>query len=217
VYSYLVLAVVVSSLFAWTGRHYSRVSRARRTLRAAPRVEIASFPEGAPARIVGRIADGVHLTAPLTRRTCVFYEATVRSSENNRARPIVREVRHVPFAVEDATGRAVVDPTGADFAVQTYSTARTGFDGPSATEAALLARNGFDHMRTVLGRTLYFEERALQVGETVAVYGFGVREPDPDGATRATGYREAVPTVVHISRSKRQPLLLISDYDDTMR
>jgi hypothetical protein len=63
-------------------------------------------------------------------------------------------------------------------------------------------------------QTLRYREGALEVGETVAVSGFGVREPDPDGAAREMGYRDRPPTRLRLASAPHAPLL-ISDYTDT--
>jgi len=217
-----VLTLVVAGGVVWSSWYFSSANSARRALRAAPRVQIADFPEGVPARIVGRIADGDHLTAPLTGRACVVYQAIVQQYANDRDggswRTILRETRHVPFAIEDGTGRALVDPTGADLVVEIDSTTQSGtFDDATAAEADFLARHGLTSKGSVFNKRLRYREGALELGETIAVYGFGTRELDPDGAARATAYRDAPPMVLRVSSSWRQPLLLISDYDDTTR
>ena len=57
------------------------------------------------------------------------------------------------------------------------------------------------------------DEGVIAVGETITVAGHPVREPDPDGAARATGYRDGLATRLRLRGSKRHPLL-ISDARD---
>jgi len=54
------------------------------------------------------------LTAPLTGRRCVYFEHVVRADgSQDLDGAIVRVADGVPFVVRDASGRAIVDPTGA--------------------------------------------------------------------------------------------------------
>ena len=214
----LAIVFVVAVMALGLG-YFSADQITRRTLRKARHVTIAEFPEGAPARIVGRVEDGERLTAPLSGRACVFYEAIVEQYHSNGKsgswRTIIRESHGVPFALDDGTGRALVDPSGAQLAVEKDSTTRSGsFDDATPVEESFLARHGMQSKGWMLNKRLRYREGALEIGETIAVCGLAVREPDPDGAARATGYRDALPTRLHLSSSPKLPLL-ISDYADT--
>ena len=59
-------------------------------------------------------------------------------------------------------------------------------------------------------------EGVIEIGETIAVMGQGVREPDPDAAAKAQGYRGGPPTRLRLGGSARHPILL-SDAVDTLR
>jgi hypothetical protein len=205
------IAVAVIALFGMSGN--TSIARA---IRKAPRRTIAEFPEATPARLVGKVMPGEHLNAPLTGRACVFYEAIVEERPRNRGmwRTIIHETRGTPFTVDDGTGTALVDPAGARLAVVNDATYRSGrFDDATPVEEAFLARHGVTSTGWFLNKTLRYREGAIEIGETVAVRGIAVREPDPDGAARATGYRDAPPTRLRLSSSPRLPLL-ISDFDD---
>ena len=208
--------VVALVVIAW---YFSAEAKTRRALRAAPRVSIAQFPEGAPARIVGRVEDGERLIAPLSGRPCVFYQAIVEQYHSNGKsgswRTIIREERGIPFALDDGTGRALIDPLGARLAVEKDSTTRSGsFDDATETEEAFLARHGVQSKGWMFNKKLRYREGALEIGETIAVCGLAVREPDPDAVARASGYRDALPTRLRLTSSPKLPLL-ISDYADT--
>jgi hypothetical protein len=209
-----VVIAVIASFF--TGE-----AKTRRALRNAPRVTIAEFPEGTPARIVGRVEEGEQLTAPLSGRPCVFYDAIVQqyrsSGRSGSWHTVIRESRGIPFALDDGTGRALVDPTAARLAVEKDSTTRSGtFDDATPTEEAFLARHGLRSQGMIFNKRLRYREGALEIGETIAVCGIAVREPDPDAASRATGYRDALPTRLRLTSSPKLALL-ISDYADTKR
>ena len=48
----------------------------------------------------------------------------------------------------------------------------------------------------------------LAAGARVIVIGNAEREPDPDGAARATGYRGDTPTRLHLGGSARHKLVI---------
>jgi hypothetical protein len=152
-------------------------TRGRSTRDSAPRRSIADVRDGERVTIVGRIVTAPPLIAPLTRRPCVYFAAhTVRPRRRFAARRSIvvdlveRALRSerepwsatkcVSFVIEDPSGLADVDPTGADITVEPV----------------------------VQGDKV---QRALEVGEWIVVTGVARLEPDPDGASRATGYRDA--------------------------
>ncbi len=210
------VAVLVASLM------WNEKAKIRRALRGAPRVDIGGLDEGRIGRLVGRVgALGEPLAAPLTGRSCVFYEATVEeyrsSGKSGSWRQVAREARGVPFVLEDGTGRAIVDPGGARVAVDIDMTTRSGtFDDATPIEEQFLARHGLRSTGWVFNKSLRYREGVVEVGETIAVMGQGVREPDPDAVGRVGGYRSGPPTRLRLGGSSRHPILL-SDAPDTLR
>ncbi len=110
-----------------------------------------------------------------------------------------REARHVAFAIDDGTGRALIDPTGAKIKV-VVSERQMILGAPTARQGALLAHHG------ISGQHSLFREGVLVIGMRVAVIGRAVREPDPDGAARASGYRGDAPTRLRLGGSVEHPL-----------
>ena len=55
------------------------------------------------------------LVAPMTQSACVFYRLRKYRRDKNNKWKLVKEVdsSHVPFQVDDGTGRVTVDPAGA--------------------------------------------------------------------------------------------------------
>jgi hypothetical protein len=208
-----VMAALVIGVGA-VAMYFREGARIRRALRAAPRRKIAEAAEGAVVRIDGQaIAHGETLIAPLTGRTCVFYEALIEEfvsqgkSGNWRVR--VREVRGVPFVVDDGTGRAIVDPRIARVDVKIDATTRSGtFDAPTPIEEAFLHRHGMSGQGMIFNKRLRYREGAIEVGEPVAVMGNPVREPDTDAAARARGYREGPPERLRLGGSPDHPILI---------
>ena len=65
------------------------------------------------------LADGPYtLMAPVTARACYYYRTLVwewkQSGKNKQWVKVAAECMHVPFFVDDNTGRVLVDPRGAD-------------------------------------------------------------------------------------------------------
>jgi hypothetical protein len=69
---------------------------------------------------VSGLADGPHtLTAPITRKSCFYYQTRLwrwEKSEKGGGRwaSVADERLHIPFFLEDKTGKILVDPTGAE-------------------------------------------------------------------------------------------------------
>ncbi len=61
-------------------------------------------------------------------------------------------------------------------------------------------------------RELRFAEATLALGERIAVFGAGVREPDPDTETTGErGYRTSQPTRFRFAGTERFPLMIRND------
>ncbi len=216
----VVLAVVAGVAIVAASLMWNEKARIRRELRGAPRVDLAELREGRTGRVVGRVGEGETLQAPFTGRSCVFYEATVEeyrsSGKTGSWRQVVREAMGVPFVLDDGTGRAIVDPRGARVAVDLDMTTRSGtFDDATPVEEQFLTRHGLRSTGWVFNKSLRYREGVIEVGETIAVMGQGVREPDPDAVGKVGGYRSGPPTRLRLGGSARHPILL-SDAPDTL-
>lgn len=215
----IVLIVAAGGLTAWL---LNPDAQARRYLRKAERRPIAQLGDGVVGRIVGaarRSADGT-LVAPLTGRPCLYYVARVdeqtSSGKTTRWRTVIREERGVPFVVQDASGRAIVDPMGARVSLEIDSRTHSGtFDDPTPEEKAFLASHGQSGQGWVFNKGLRYHEAVIEEDEVIAVLGAGVREPDPE-APPAEAYRGEQPTLLRLSSSARYALV-ISDAESTTR
>lgn len=217
----IVLAVVAGVAVVAASLVWNEKAKIRRELRGAPRVDIGELREGRTGRVVGRVGEGETLRAPFTSRSCVFYEATVEeyrsSGKTGSWRQVVREAVGVPFVLDDGTGRAIIDPSGARVAVDLDMTTRSGtFDDATPVEEEFLTRHGLRSTGWVFNKSLRYREGVIEVGETIAVMGQGVREPDPDAVGKVGGYRSGPPTRLRLGGSARHPILL-SDAPDTLK
>jgi len=88
----------------------------------------------------------------------------------------------VTFVIDDGTGRAIIDPTGARVAVDIDMTTRSGtFDDATPVEEQFLIRHGLRASGWMFNRTLRYREGVIEVGGTHAVKGPGVPQPDSAG------------------------------------
>ncbi len=189
---------------AW---YTSEPVRIRRMLRDARACSIADLGDGQSGRIVGAAQlHRDHLIAPLTGRRCLYYVATIEQSKYGTDvwSMLATEERGVPFAVTDGTGRAIVDATHANVALEFdhHTVSKTDLE-LDAAQRALLARQRIDPTH----RTLRYAEAIICEGKLVSVLGIGTREPDPD-APPASAYRGGQPTRLRLTGSRRYPLVM---------
>ena len=208
----LVLVAGVGGLLyaAW---YTSEPSRIKRLLRNAQRCPIADLQEGQTARIVGQAQEyRDHLIAPLSGRRCLYYVATIEQSKYGTDvwSAFGSEERCVPFAVSDASGRAIVDATNARVALQLeFQSISRSVDELDDAQRALLARQRIDPLH----RLLRYAEAIITEGAVISVLGAGTREPDPDRPPESA-YRGGQPTRLRLTSSRRYPLV-ISDHPNT--
>jgi len=212
VFVLVILAVVLIGVW-----YFNKDNRLKRAIRAARRFAIRDLPDDTLGRIVGAAnpLDRV-LASPITGRPCVYYITTVSTTGKN-SRVVIREERSVPFCVVDGTGRALIDPAGAEIALVSDGQTSSGtLNDPTPAEQAFLARHG-ESSSNVFGsnRGLRYEERTIGVGEQIAIVGAAVREPDPDAVRPESGYREA-PVMRLRMTSSAYLRLQISDDATTM-
>ena len=179
-----------------TKRLGSEDKRLRHWIRAAKRSTIADAPDGALVRIVGTVVllDGKAVDAALTGRRCAFYEALLETMSDDFSMDLwkvgARETGGVPFAIDDGTARAVVDP---DLARVTLHKDVLGKEGglvaPNEREQAFLERHGRREDAWMFKRLHRWREGILEEGERVCVVGVVLREADPSPSA-ARDYRQ---------------------------
>lgn len=215
-YVLLAIGLVAVVGFGW---YFSPANKLKRELRASRRYALAELPEETRGRVVGAAHTLEQtLDAPLTGRACLYYVVTVEqhhsTGRSSYWKTIIREEQGVPFVLSDGTGKAIVDPRSAKVALDVDGRGDSGtFDSPNEREQAFLDRHGTSGQGWVFNKRLRYREAVIEVGETVAILGAGVREPDPT-APPAAAYRGEQPTRLRMTSSPRFPLL-ISDSPDT--
>jgi hypothetical protein len=94
-----------------------RLLQRRRLILDTPFSKIRSAAMGT-VEISGLAAGPYTMIAPITARPCYYYRTLVwewkQSGKNKQWVKVAGECMHLPFFVDDNTGRMLVDPTGAD-------------------------------------------------------------------------------------------------------
>jgi hypothetical protein len=197
--------------------YMSPASQLKRQIRVLPRRMLAELPEGTPARIVGK-ADVLEdtLEAPLTGRRCLYYTAIVEVSDGRDWLEIVREDRAVMFILDDGTARTIVDPSRSKVALDFDGASASGtFDDPNEREQAFLDQHKTSSRHGRFNRNLRYREAIIGIGETIAIFGAAMREPDPTAQPEAA-YRGDAPTRLRMASSPKHPMM-ISDHPSTTR
>jgi hypothetical protein len=204
------LAIVILSIA------FSKARRLKRRIRNAPKFPIAQLPEDALGRVIGRARPTYQtLVGPLTGRPCVYYIAVVEEQRSTGRSSywatVISETAGVPFMIEDDTGRALIDPSGAQVALDFDGRSSSGtFRDADPVQEAFLVKHGKSSTGWVFNKSLRYREAMIEVGEMIAVLGSGVREPDPDAPPEAA-YRGAPATRLRLTSSPRFPLVISDD------
>ncbi len=210
---FILVLIAVIAICAW---YFGAHQRLKRQLKQAKPWSLSELPEDTHGRVIGQArALGEQLQGPLTGRPCVYYIAMVEeqrsTGRSTHWRTVAQETRGVPFILEDGTGRAIVDPNGAQVALDFDGNSKSGtFNNADPVQEQFLARHGQKSEGWVFNKTLRYREAMIEIGETIAVLGSGTREPDPNAAPEAA-YRGAPPTRLRLTSSPRFPLIISDD------
>lgn len=187
--------------------------RHRKLMRRAPRFEIATMPENTFGKLVGVVRPSRQrlIEAPFSGRLCVYYEASLDLMDGSAlVRTLVTEQEGIPFVLADAAGgRAFVDPAHAFLSTEIDHVAQATRALCPDRARALIARHPRLERKLLPDDELRFREAILEVDERIAVFGGGVREPDPDADPAS--YREGAATRLCLGGSERFPLFLSDD------
>jgi hypothetical protein len=165
---------------------------------------VAELPEGEIGRMVGSVrAHGRTLRSPLSDRPCVYYLVLVEQA----GVILWTEGNGVAFALQDASGRAIIEPATARIAllVDHREQARAVREA-TPQQDAVLARHGYD----IRGADeLVFHEAVLLVGERVTVVGAGRREPAV-GSSQESDFRSPPPMQLRVAGASGAQLSIAS-------
>jgi hypothetical protein len=104
------VSMAATSLFAWSAN-----LRRLRTIADTPTSRVASAAQGY-VELFGRaqLHEGRTLISPVSQRPCVWYRYTVEEERGSDWYQVKQDMSSETFLIEDATGRAVIDPCGAE-------------------------------------------------------------------------------------------------------
>jgi len=160
----------------------------RRLLLNIPRSKIRGAPFG-PVEVGGLATGGAVLTSALRQVECFYYrslawELRQRGSKSEWVK-IADESLHVPFTLDDGTGRLLVDTRGAE--MDLYCDWREEFNRPPRQSGSALPA-GADHFLARNGanfsRRLKVEEYLIRPKNFLYVLGTLAANPAPKSASR---------------------------------
>ena len=160
------MAVVVPLIAAvsmlWGGFHFMRL---KRRVENTPTSKVRSVAMGL-VEVHGRTKRLYALVAPMTQSACARYRLRKYRKDNNKGWKLVKEVNsnHVPFQVDDGTGRVTVDPTGASVKAKVQ---QSGYPGQSPLTFTAFG-SGYDEDEKWVEDVIY---------EGTSVYVLGYAQP----------------------------------------
>ena len=153
-----ILPALVAAGLLWAGFHFVRL---KRRVENTPTSKIRSIAMGL-VEVHGKAWRQYALVAPMTQSACVYYRLRKYRRENNNKWRLIKDVdsSHVPFQVDDGTGRVTVDPRGAAVKAKTR---QSGYPGQTA-----LTFTAFDSS----DENEKWVEDVIYEGNTIYVLGF---------------------------------------------
>jgi hypothetical protein len=160
------------------------------------RYRVGELPDGEIGRVEGTVGEQARtLRGPLSGRACVYYMVLVEAGGAIQW----TEGDGVAFALEDASGRAIIDPALARIALSLdHREPLRALREATPQQDAVLARHGYNV--TGAGQ-LVFYEAVLLVGERVTVVGAGRREP---AASQERDFRTPPPMQLRMAGGNAQ-------------
>ena len=152
-----------------------RLLQRRRLILDTPFSKIRSAAMGM-VEVSGQAVGPYTMVAPITARQCFYYRTVVwewkQSGKNKQWVKVVGESMHVPFFLDDNTGRLLVDPRGADldlhcdFEQEFCDSFFTTKEPAPANVHSFLARHGI-----VTSNKIKVEERCIKPKNSLFVLG----------------------------------------------
>jgi hypothetical protein len=191
----------------------SQARRHRALMKEATRYSIADMPENTFGKLVGRARPSNKrlIEAPLSGRLCVYFEVAIDAiSGGAMVRQLAAEQEGIAFILDDDTGRAYIDPATAYMSTAQDKVATSTLALASPRQEALLTRHGLSGRKVPFGTDgLRYREAIIEADERIAVFGGGVREPDPDADP--SSYRDGIATRLCLIGTDQFPLFISDD------
>ncbi len=105
-----IIPAVFAAFFFLAGFHFVRL---KRRVENTPTSKVRSLAMGM-VEVYGRACRLYALVAPMTQSACVWYRLRKYRKDNKKNWRLIKEINsnHVPFLIDDGTGRVTVDPHG---------------------------------------------------------------------------------------------------------
>lgn len=213
VIAFVALLIAGGVLYYFFGTADKRLKR--RILKLPIGESIAQTPENQDVRVSGTLAylEGKPpLTAPISGRPCAAWRVIVeerrKHSESSSWHKVIDDAGSTDFALEDPSGRAIVDGTVLSLALDFDASGGQGFFNPASPAlAAFMESRGVSTRGFLLKKTLRAREGILEAGEVVTVAGNGTQMNDP---SVQTGYRGSA-KLLHVKALSSGELLASDD------
>ncbi len=212
-FALVALLIAWAVLYSMFGTADKRLKR--RILKLPIGESIAQTPENQDVRVSGTLAlvEGKPpLTAPISGRPCAAWRVIVeerrKRSEHSSWDTVIDDSDSTDFALEDQSGRAIVDGTALSLALDFDASGGQGFFNPASPAlAAFMESRGVATRGFLLKKTIRAREGVLEVGEVVTVAGSGMVMNDPSAQT---GYRSSA-KLLHVRALSTGELLASDD------
>lgn len=208
------------ALYRW---YFSSDQKARRAMKAVPKLPAARVENGQVARVVGHARPEQTVSAPLSGRACAYWRIVVEEQrgggKNRHWVTIIDEHDGVDFLLESGDDRVLVKTSYVQCVLEKDGKFSSGFLNDASPELeAFLSERGHTSQGLVFNKGMRYREGVVEPGELVAVVGVGRWERDPDeSASAGAGYRDAhVPQRLVMDAPEDGPLLL-SDEPEMLR
>jgi len=149
-----------------------------RSFATVPGSNVQSAPIGL-VEVHGVAAGPNTIPAPVTGKPCFLYRATVwqRATETTAWLKVADEILHVPFYIDDLTGKLLIEPLGADLDLRQDFCEQYSFIGSSSRDvpprvSVFLSRHGL-----VATPQLRVEERLIAPGDSLFIVGTVCENP----------------------------------------
>lgn len=170
---FFVVGVLFAGVFAYLGlRSWQRYKLMHDTPTSAIRALRPGFME-AKGKLV---AQGDLVESPMTKARCIYYRFVVeehrRSGKKSRWVEVIDECRSTKAVIDDGTGTARVDFSGAELHLRTDASQRSGFlNDASEHLQSVLASRGRSTTGLVFNKAMRYRETVLQPGDELYVLG----------------------------------------------
>lgn len=214
---FIAAIIGIAVLFILYNHYFNSESIILRRLKKLPQNRVGSLRTNSFSKISGKALNiNAPLTAPLSKRKCVFYKITIQqrvnSGKSSRWETLIEKENIQDFFIEKNGERAIVLPVKVprnymDYLVTDKTTNSGTFNNPTPEFMKLLKFYNIDS-ETLFGfnKQLKYEEAIIEIGEQITVAG-NVRWMDLENPIADYSYS----SIVSLSGGDNDKKLIITD------